>query len=179
MKKRAVKKYAKALFDIAKEEKLTDELFRGLMELEKILDEEIAEFLSSPVVRFEDKLNFLKGLEERLGLHPFITNTLIVLIERDRGRLIPALPSYYAQLYMEDKGYVVAEVKTARELNDSEEEILKKKISEWAGREVFLKKEVEKELIGGIIIKIGDLLIDNSILKKIRSFAEQFKGERK
>jgi len=178
MKESVIRKHAKALFEIAKEGRVTDDLFRGLKELEKILDEEIMEFLSSPAVQFEDKVSFLKNLQERLGLHPFITNTLLILIEKNKGRYIPALLSYYTHLYMEEKGYVVVEVKTARELSDLEEEILKKRIAEWAGRDVFLKKEVQPELIGGIIIKIGDLLIDNSVLKKIKRFAESFKGER-
>ncbi len=177
MKGSIARKYAKALFEVSKEENLSDEILREINELEKTLDKEIMEFLSLPTVVFEHKVDLIKDLQERLRFHPFITNTLLLLVEKNKARYIPVFISYYTQLYMEEKGYVVAEVKTARELNEFEEEALKERIKEWSGKEVFLKKEVDKEIIGGIIIKIGDLLIDNSILKKMRNFVETFKGE--
>lgn len=178
MKGSVLRRYAKALFEAAKEERVMDEVFRGVKDLEGVLDKGIIEFLSLPTVPFEDKADLLKDLQERLGLHPLITNTLLILEQKDKGRYILDLLSYYIQLYMEEKGYVVAEVKAARKLSNSEEEILKKRIAELTRRETFLKTEVEPELIGGLVIKIGDLLIDNSVLKKIRDFAENLKGER-
>jgi F-type H+-transporting ATPase subunit delta len=101
-----------------------------------------------------------------------------LLLEKNKARGIPLLLSHFTQLFMEAKGYVIAEVKTARRLSEAEEKILIEKIEEWTGKEVFLRREVDESLIGGIIIKIGDFLIDNSVFKKLKNLAEHFKGER-
>jgi F-type H+-transporting ATPase subunit delta len=174
----AIRKYAKALFEIAKEENLTEEIYRGVKELEENLDREVIEFFALPTVQLEEKANLLKDLKERLNLHPYIINTILLLLEKNKARGIPLLLSHFTQLFMEAKGYVIAEVKTARRLSEAEEKILIEKIEEWTGKEVFLRREVDESLIGGIIIKIGDFLIDNSVFKKLKNLAEHFKGER-
>lgn len=178
MKGGVIKKYARALFEVAEEENLSEKIYRDVKELEAALDREIIEYFALPTVQLEEKVRFLEELKERLQLHPYIINTIRLLLEKNKAKSIPLLLSHYAHLFMEAKGYVIAEIKTARKLSESEEKILSEKIAEWVGKEVFLKKEVDEELIGGIIIKIGDLLIDNSVLKKLKNLAEHFRGER-
>lgn len=177
MKGTVAKKYARALFEAAREEGKEEEIYKEIERVEKFLSQETIEFLSLPSVAFEKKmevLDTLRGLE----LHPFLLNTLLLLTEKGRARIIPDVLSFYRKFYMEEKGYIVVEIRAAREMKESRIQFLKEQLERFTGGKVYLHMEVEPELIGGMVIKIGDMLIDNSVRTKIEKLAEALKGVR-
>jgi len=165
------RRYSQAVFRIALEGK---ELNRWQSDLRKIAglvkDEALFTLLENPEVSFDNKA---KVLSERLGdINPQALKLVSLLVSKGRLGMISDIADEYQRLvdnYHGIEGAEVAEVTTAIPLDDEDKLRLAQRLTSLLGKPIVLKPKVEPSLIGGIIIRVGDKLIDGSISSKLQA----------
>ena len=170
----AARRYARALFSLAKEDGRTAEV-RGEIDALSALFAESAELrnaLLTPLHPVKERRAVLRAVSERSGLSPLICNFYSYLIEQRRLVDFPGISAEFARLVDEDAGLMTAEVVTAAPLDEGRRDRLRNALSERTGYDVRLKVELDPDLIGGAIAKVGDLIFDSCIrtqLEQLRS----------
>ncbi len=163
------RRYSQAVFRSALDKK---ELNRWQSDLRKIAsllkDTAIFALLENPEVSFDDKA---KVLSERLGdINPLALKLVSLLVTKGRLGMINDIADEYQRLvdnYRGIEGAEVAEVTTAIPLDDEDRLRLAQRLTSIVGKPVVLKLKVDSSLIGGVIIRVGDKLIDGSIRSKL------------
>ena len=166
------RRYSQAVFNIALEKK---ELDRWQSDLRRIAslgeDAALVAWLESPKLHFDDKA---KLLSERLGdINPLALNLACLLVTRGRLGMIGDIADEYQHLLDDYRGIEQAEVTTAIPLDDKDKLRLKERLGIVVGKKVVLKTEVDTSLIGGIIARIGNKLIDGSTRNKLEALKRE------
>ena len=171
----SARRYAQAVFEIALERK---ELDRWQSDLEQIAslgdDAEVVAWLQSSRLRFEVKA---KLLAERLrGVNPLTLNLVYLLITKGRLGMVGDIADEYQRLLYSHRGIEPAEVTTAVPLTDEDKQRLKERLGAVIGKEVVLKFEVDSNLIGGIVVRVGGKLIDGSTRRQLLTLKRELVG---
>lgn len=165
------KRYAKALFEVAKERDQLEKVGQELKEVLQLLEGEpqLARFLYHPVIPKKAKKAFFEeALAERLS--EALYRLIQLMIDKDRLVELADVSRYYAQEVNRERGVLEAEITTATALDEAKREGLKKVLAEKTGKAIDLRYDVNPSLLGGITIKIGDLIMDGSIRGKLSRF---------
>lgn len=173
------KSYAKAILEIALETNQADIFESDLREISTSLsfDKSIWEFLVSPRVTKQAKQGALKKVFTG-KVDTNLLNTLLLLVKNDRLFVIPDIVIQFSALNDARKGVIRAEVTSAVKLPDKElSEIKAWFLAEFKGTECVLKETVKPEIIGGFIVKYGDLVFDRSIKRKMESMKAHILGD--
>jgi F-type H+-transporting ATPase subunit delta len=169
------RRYAQAAFEIALEKK---ELEKWQSDLQKVVDavsdETFLAALESPKIRLDDKSQFLS---RRLGkVNPLVLNMVKLLIERGGIGMIGEIADEFRRLLDAYRGIQTADVTTAVPLDDKD----KKKLAENLGRlldmKIEIRSEVDPEIIGGIIARVGGKLLDGSTRTKLQALKRELVG---
>ncbi len=171
------KRFAEAIFEIALEKK---ELDRWQSDLRKIAslgeDATLVSLLQDPRLHFDSKA---KLLSERLGdINPLALNLVYLLITKGRLNMVGDIADQYQRLLYSYRGVEEAEVTTVIPLDDKGKQRLAEHLGAMVGKKVVLKTEVDSRLIGGIVAKIGDKLLDGSTRSKLAALREELAGAR-
>ena len=169
------KRHAEEVFKTALEKK---ELNRWQSDLRRIAslvkDSALFALLENPEVCFDDKA---KVLSERLGdINPLALKLVSELVAKGRLAVISDIADEYQRLvdnYRGIEGAEVAEVTTAIPLDDEDQLRLAQRLTSIVGKPIVLKPKVDSSLIGGIIIRVGDKLIDGSIRSKLEALRRE------
>jgi len=171
-------RYASALFDLARDERQIDSVSRSLEGLNQALvdSREFAELIGSPVVSRAEAAKAFGALAQQLGLDPLTTNFLGVIARNGRKKELSSIIRNFRRLAAEHRGEESAQVVTARPLNDDQIGQLRQQLRARAGREVNLETQVDPNILGGIVVKLGSQRIDASIRTKLNRLAQAMKG---
>ena len=171
-------RYASALFDLARDQRQIDAVGRSLDALNQALvdSKDFAELIASPIVPREDAGKAFAALAPELGLDPVTTNFLGVLARNGRKRELRSVVRAFRRLAADYRGETTAEVVTARPLNDDQIADLKQQLRTRAGRDVTIEAQVDPDILGGIVVKLGSQRIDASIRTKLNRLASAMKG---
>jgi len=169
------RRYSQAVFEIALE---TKELDRWQSDLKKVVsvvgDAAFMALLESPRFHFEDKARLLS---ERLrGINPMALNLVLLLVTRGRLSIIGDIADGYQRLLDSYRGIEPAEVTTAVPLDDKDRVKLAEHLGAMVGKKVRLKCEVDPSLIGGVVARIGDKLLDGSTRSKLMALKRELVG---
>jgi F-type H+-transporting ATPase subunit delta len=162
--------YAQALLSLAKSKNLTEDFgtdartFLGLLTGSK----ELESYLSNPFIQAENKKNLLKQVLGE-GVSPYLRNFLLLLVDRRRISFLEAILQQYLVLLRQLNQTVLAEVTSAVALTEAQQQaITTQVIAITKARLVELETKIDKELIGGVIIKVGSQVIDASLRGQLR-----------
>jgi F-type H+-transporting ATPase subunit delta len=161
-------RYARALFAAAAERNIVSEVEKGLADIVELLQtqEEFKTFLLHPNIAADAKKGVLKQyFGERLP--KILLNTLLLLIDRRREQILPALKERYSAIADEALNQAKAVVYTPFELSDEEMEAVAARFSRLTGKTIQAEMRVDKSLLGGLRVKIGDRLYDGSLSGKL------------
>ena len=163
----AAKRYVQALTEIAQESNTFDAWQRDLDTLAALVsDDEVRAYFSNPSVQVEQKL---KTAETVLGdAQPEARTLLRMMIERRRLNLMPEVASLFAEEVLASKGIVTVDVTTADALDDAGENLVRERLKGIVGKDVELRLHTDANIIGGIVARIGDQVIDGSVLNQLR-----------
>lgn len=163
----AAKRYAQALFSLAKERDTLDAWQSDLALLDSMAgNERIATYLTNPSITTDRKMEtFASSLAD--NAQPETRNLAKLLIERNRTELIPEIREIFDGQVRAERGILVADITTADPLNDAERDFVREKLETLTGKKVDLNLHVAPEIIGGIIVRIGDQVIDGSVRNKL------------
>lgn len=171
-KKGYAKRYAQAAFEIALEKKEPD---KWQSDLEKIAslaeDETVAAWLENPKVNFDVKA---KLLGEQLGeVGPLALNLTYILIIRGRLSMARDIADEFKRLLNSYHGIEEAEVITAVPLDDKDEQHLAEQLAGIVGKQVLIKPRVDPGIVGGVVARIGDQLLDASTASRLQALKRE------
>jgi F-type H+-transporting ATPase subunit delta len=168
------RRYAHALFQVALEGGTTDAVGAELASLEKLRTEDpsFLEFLVSPEVPAGRKTEFIdKVFGSRLSEQT--VRFLHLLVEKKRIEGLPEACREFVRLGEEHRGLVRAQVRTAVALSAEQETRLKRDLDRLTGKQVLIEKVVDPALLGGIVVNLGNRVIDQSIRRGLRRMRER------
>jgi F-type H+-transporting ATPase subunit delta len=159
--------YGRSLFEVAREQHKLDELREQLGQFADAVSEnhELAVFFFSPYFSTKEKQEALGRMLD--GADPILLNFLNLLIENHRMPVIFRIRQEYGRLWDEENKTLPVEITSAIELDPATAESLGRKIGERAGRKVTLAAHVDPDILGGIIIRVGNSILDASIRNRL------------
>lgn len=167
-------KYARAMFLLAEEEGKLDAYGRELRALLSDIESapELKAYLSSPLIPRQAKREAVQKIFAG-ELSPVIMNFLLLLLDKQRIGLFAEIVRQYEDLSNEAQGIVVADVTTARGLSDGQGQKLSETLGKLAGKTVKLRKHLDERLIGGVVVRMGDRLLDGSLKSRMKALEAQ------
>jgi F-type H+-transporting ATPase subunit delta len=154
-------RYAQAIFELALENQLLEEWDQDLRLASDVLqDEEFALFLKHAEVSSERKVTAIESVLAEV--HPLVRNLVSLLVSRDGVEAIADVQGGYTRLLDEHLGRQLVEVTAAVPLEDAELDRITRFAAELTGKEVVVTTRVDESILGGLVIQIGDQLLDGS-----------------
>lgn len=175
MAKLVSKTYGDALFSLALEEGKENLLFEEAKTFLEILqkEDELISFMKHPKIVKEEKIKVGKKIFDDHFSKEF-AGFLIVMIQKDRFSEVEKTLEYFIGCMKEHKKIGVAYVATAKALSDAQKEKVTARLLETSDYETFeMNYKVDESLLGGMIIRIGDRVVDTSIKNKLRELSKQ------
>lgn len=171
---RAAIRYAKAVLDIASDNKAVDAVEADMHNILQVLSEnpELQELIGSPVVEGGVKKNALNAIFK--GHHAISKGLISLLVDNKRIVLLNDVALKYIILNKELKGQDTATITTAVALTAEIEKKALQQLSKITDRKVTLEKKVDPALLGGFILRVGDIQYDASLASKLNTIKREF-----
>jgi F-type H+-transporting ATPase subunit delta len=167
----AAKRYAMAAFELAQERGDTDAWLTAIRQIAEFMgDPEVMRVLENSRVGQEPKQRLIEAALS--DLPPLPLNLARLLVRKNRTALAVDIGSQFEQLLEQQRGISRARAITAVPLGDAERNALALRLREQTGKEVLLETGVDPELLGGVVVQIGDRLIDASTRARLRALRE-------
>ena len=168
-------RYAKALMQVAVEDKKLDKIEKDLLSLNQILkkNELLARIFYHPEIAKREKKSLIEKMCKESHLCDDIKSFLFLLAKKDRLRLIHGVFLKYRDLYDIQKRRQKVFVRTADSLGKQQISRLKKILDKILNKEIFIEEVIEPSLIGGIDLKIGDTVYNLSLLTRLQFMKER------
>ncbi|MGQ9572545.1 MAG: ATP synthase F1 subunit delta [Dehalococcoidia bacterium] len=172
----AAKRYAQAAFEIACERDSLEEWATDLALVAQVMSEpQAAAILSSPKVALADRYRLLEAL--LAGIDPLVMNLAKLLVAKGRVGIASQIVEAYRGLLDEHRGICHARVITAVPLADAEREAVEQRLSQITGKKVIAHLEVEPAIVGGLVARVGDRLLDGSTRSKLLALKRALEGQ--
>ena len=159
-------RYARALFELASERNAEEAWLDHLRSAQAALaDPTVSLYLRTPRVRIEQKLDVVKQIAA--GADPLVANLLCLLTSRSALPSLPAIVTAYGEFLNESLGRAQAQVTSAVALAPEQQTRLSGLLHQMLDKEVVLEVREDPEIIGGVIVRVGDQVIDGSIRTRL------------
>ena len=171
-------RYALALFELARDEKKLESVGASMAALRRALaeSEDLRTLTTSPLVDRDEAARTVGALAHAMKLDPITANFLGVLAKNGRLGQLGNVIRAFNTLSARHRGEITAEVTSARPLDDGQVEAIRRNLANRMGRDIAVELNVEPEILGGLVVKIGSQMIDGSIRTKLNNLASAMKG---
>ncbi|VDD84007.1 unnamed protein product [Mesocestoides corti] len=167
-------RYSTALYSAAIKSKTLETVEKDLLKLRDTLakDAKLRQFCHDPTIKRHSKVQSFGNVLNKLGLSKQTGNMLLILAENGRLNLIDKVIDTFEQIMTSHRGEVACVVTTAKPLDRTTEREVAAALEAFLerGQKLNLSLKVDPELIGGMVVSIGDKYVDMSILRKLRSY---------
>ena len=171
-KRTSAKRYAQATFDIALQRDQLDQWASDLhLVVEALRNEEFSAFLEHAKIPLPRKVQTIG--EAFQGVDPMVQNLLSLLVSRGLVELVPEVEEGYQELLDQHRGREQVDVSSAVPLRDSEREQIVQFLTRLINKDVVLDSRVDPSILGGLVIKVGDRLIDGSTRTRLQGLGKQ------
>ncbi len=166
----AARRYAKALFALARDEGRVVEVREEIAHLSQLLAEnaELRAVLMQPLHPVAQRRAVLLAVAERLGASPLLRHFQSFLVDQRRLVEWPAIEAEYGRLADAAAGLTQARVRSASLLSDAQRDRLQRALERKSGGRVQLEVEVDPSLVGGAVAQVGDVVYDGSLRTQLR-----------
>jgi F-type H+-transporting ATPase subunit delta len=174
---RLSKRYAKALYSLGQEEDPFNKHGQELKEFTAFCQEnpEFKQAISNPIFAIEDRRRLLHTVLNQSNFSILLKNFLKLLLDKNRISAIEAITDYYVKLTDEASNIAHAEIITAKTLKKSSLDNVVKSLEGLTLKQIKPDVRENPDLLGGIIVKIGDMVLDGSVKTQIEGLKESFK----
>ncbi len=167
----SARRYAQAVFDIAREQDTLDQWRDDLQTVADVLGvPDVQAFVESPRVTQANKQELL---DQHLGeVAPMARNLAMILIRRGRAHLAQGILDEYLQMLDGERGIVAATVTSAEPMDDDLQDQVQQLLHRQVGRDLRLSTDVDPEILGGFIARVGDRVLDGSTRSRLRAMRD-------
>jgi F-type H+-transporting ATPase subunit delta len=171
-------RYAHALLELAENKKKLDTIADDLRGLRQLVSDstEFAQLLRSPRLNRTQQENAIDAVLRKAGADAITINFARVAARNGRAMALPEMAEAYLNELARRRGEVTAQVTTAQELSDKQRQQLEQALRQSVGGKVNIESRVDPSLIGGIIVRVGSRMIDNSLRSKLNRLQHALKG---
>ena len=171
MAKLVANSYGEALFELALEKNALDDMLQEVVCIQNVIEEnaDFRKFLSHPQISKEEKISVVEKVFKEKASND-IVGLLVMIVKKDRSNEIDAIFDYFVKKVKEYNHVGVASVTSAIELSDTQKKkIVDRLIDLTDYKEFEISYTVDKNILGGLIIRIGDRVVDSSLKNKLES----------
>jgi F-type H+-transporting ATPase subunit delta len=170
-------RYATALFELARDERSIDPVMADLDRFDAMLAEsaDLKRLVRSPVFSSESQSRALSAVLEQAGISGISANFLKVLTANRRLFAVADVIRAFRALVAKFKGEATAEVTVAEALGEQHLETLKAALKSVTGKDVTLNVNIDRSIIGGLVVKLGSRMVDSSLRTKLNSIKHAMK----
>jgi F-type H+-transporting ATPase subunit delta len=175
---RLATRYAKSLLDLAVEKGQLEEVYADMQWLQSVCksNRDFVNLLKSPVITGDKKIRIVEAVAGgKLSNLTTAFNTL--LIKKNRESVLPEIATAFINQYKEHKSIYTVKLTTATPLSDAAKNAIVMQVKKTGGyQNIELEEKVDKDIIGGFVLQIGDKLVDASIAYDLKAIAKQFEN---
>ena len=167
------RRYAMAIFDIARKQNTIDRTLEDVKEIAQLFAiRKLAYLLQEPKIPVQRKET---AIRQALGdkVLPTSLNLALLVVQRELVELMPNIASELEQLVLDYKNQAIAEVTTAMKLDDAHTNLIKQALERRTGKTILVKTKVQPEILGGVIARVGDRIIDGSVRYRLNALRQQ------
>lgn len=163
------RRYARAFFELGSENGSLDTIVSDFTKLAEVYSEnaELRAALTDPMVALDAKRGILSAIAQRLGATPVSTRGLLLLGDRRRLAALPQIATTLRELADKKRGVSRAEILSAKPLSESHQTALKAQLDRLTGKQIVLDITIDPSLIAGVVVRIGDTVLDGSIRARL------------
>ncbi|MDD4731015.1 MAG: F0F1 ATP synthase subunit delta [Desulfovibrio sp.] len=173
------RRYAKALFAVGRKagDQELQAFGKELSALAGVLDgsPEAFSFFKNPAFSADEKKAVLKKIAEKVSVGPMMQNFCDLLAEKGRVDVLPFIAADYQKMLDQAQGVVAGSLVTAFELSDARRKELTEKLENQTGKKLDLDFAADSEILGGVVLKVGDKVLDASLRAQLDILKEQIK----
>lgn len=171
-------RYANALFDLATEDNSVAKTGEALQSFLAIVSgsDDLRRLMRSPVFKTEDQLAAVEAIASKAKINGLALNFLKLMSANRRLAAVPDAIAGYQALVARAKGEISAEVTSAEKLSVKQLADLKAALKSAVGSDVALETKVDPSILGGLIVKVGSRMMDNSLKTKLQNLKVAMKG---
>ncbi len=172
---KAARRYATALLETAKEQKVVDATLDDILLVKNTIDDskDLVLFLKSPIIKPDDKkaaLSTIFGKE----VNKLTTEFISLIASKERAAILPEIVAAFIHQYNAYAGIIEVEVRTATALDATQVTNLKKALESTTSKKVEIDLKEQPELKGGLMVKIDDTVIDGTVKHKLEQLQQTF-----
>ncbi len=162
-------RYAKAIFFAAKDNSRLEQVSKDLINISAVIEEnpEFEKILASGAIVKEKMKAIFAAICDKAGVDKVTKNFLEIVVENKRGQLIPQISAKFKNLILNDSNTVVAQVISTKKLDDAALNKVKASFEKQTGKKILAENIIDKNIIGGLKVKIGSTLFDDSVATKL------------
>ncbi len=173
------RRYAKALFMIGAAKGEAEQKMYGeqLLQVAESLEAapEAQAFFKNPSFSAEEKKAVLNKMVEKASVDPMVRNFCELLADKGRAEMLPAIASDYKVMMDAVSGVLTGEFVTVRHMSEERKAQIKARLEEQCGKKLELTFSADKAILGGIVLKIGDKVMDASLKAQLQILKENIK----
>lgn len=173
------RRYAKALFSLGKQESKIEEYSEKLSAIAALFDEDeagVRDALTNPLYPLDVRQRVMTKIAENVQADTMLSGFLALVVDKNRAAILPEIADELRIMTDKDRnishGFVISAVPLKKDLLAKVQATLEK----LTGTEVLLETKVDPSIIGGIVAKVGDLVLDGSIRTQLNGLKETIKG---
>ncbi|WP_373897948.1 F0F1 ATP synthase subunit delta [Haloimpatiens sp. FM7315] len=163
------KRYALALYEVAESKGKVEEYLKDLEEIVDIIknDSDFLQVIKHPEISISKKKKiFINVFKDKIDEE--LLSFLLILIEKDRILYLEEKLNEMKKIHLEKNNILLAKIKTVVPLNDEEKNKLVEKLKSMYDKDIILEEKIDKSIIGGVYVRVGDDVIDGTIKTKIK-----------
>ena len=171
--------YANALADIALAQGAASPVTQQLGDFTAAYGSsaELRNFLASPAVSKAEKRGVAEKISSRLGASRIVRNFLFVVIDHQRTPLLPEIFESFQNVVRERQGVAQAEIFAPTALNDAQKKEITLALEKLTGKKVETKFSLDANLLGGVLVRVGDMIYDGSLRSRLEDLRERLAAE--
>jgi F-type H+-transporting ATPase subunit delta len=171
------KRYSRALFNLAHEEKAVEQYGTELDGFNEVLQEfpDLENALRNPLYPEAIKVSIIQKVAAKLKLSPVMNSFVSLLVDKGRMQYLPDIAVYYHKLIDDYSNIARAKVKAAVWLGGAEMKEIAAALEKKIGKKIVVDFEQDPSLIGGVFAQIGDVVLDGSVKRQLLNFKESLK----
>lgn len=162
-------RYAKAIFDAAKASSKLDIVAKDISKVAQTIksNPDFAKTLASGAIVKDKMVEIFADISANIKADSITKNFLSVIAENKRSSIIPQISEKLEGLILKDSNTIKAEIFSAKALNDNEISKVKDNLAKSTGKKIIAENKIEENIIGGLKVKFGSTLFDDSIATKL------------
>ena len=165
-------RYARALFELVNENSELEAVEKNIKELLYVYEsnKELEHFIKNPTHSFNDQLNVINKLSKIMNFSKILNNFLSILVTKRRIFFLKKIIKSFLKLSAKKRGELSASLVSSKDLSEEDLKNISSELSKSIGSSISFEYKMDKDLIGGLKMQLGSLMIDTSIKNKLKKY---------